>query len=394
MDKVKINILIGVVLAIIISPPTAYGQGRLLNIIYTGSMNGKLEPCGCSPKTDYGGVARLSGYISGHEKELSPYILVDAGNFASQDTPQGRLQAETMLKSFSIMKYDAVALLNNEKAFAEDFFPPLVREYNIPAVSDSPRYSQSVSIKKDGFNVNISVNPKDYRENALNILLSDIPVSGYGVMEGWDIIINSSGKILEKPLKVNKTITVSGYPEGEKTGILTLQTDMDGNITGFKHKWLWLGSDAKEDTDVREVLNDYDSRVARLLNEAGKPPAGTTYLGVAKCAECHQPFVESWEKTRHAGAFSSLQKAGKGADPECIGCHTVGFGEKGGFYTIETTPGLANVQCEECHGQDREHVEDFSRPMKPVSESICLKCHKKDNSPDFSYPVYLEKIRH
>ncbi|NOZ70255.1 MAG: hypothetical protein GXP46_13675 [Deferribacteres bacterium] len=67
---------------------------------------------------------------------------------------------------------------------------------------------------------------------------------------------------------------------------------------------------------------------------------------------------------------------------------------EGGFYTIETTPGLANVQCEECHGVDREHIEDFSRPMKPVSESVCLRCHKKDNSPDFDYQRYLEKIRH
>lgn len=387
-------ILAGVVLSAIISLPAAYGQSGSLNIIYTGSMNGKLEPCGCSPKTDYGGVARLAGYIARHGRELSPYLLIDAGNFTARDTPQGRLQAEAMLRSFRIMKYDAVALLSNEKAFAEDFLPSLIRRYDIPAVSDSPPYDTSVLVKKDGFAVNISTNPKDYRKDALNIFLTDIPVSGSAATGSWDIIISSSGEIREKPLKTNGTIIVSGYPEGKRPGLLRLQVDAKGDITGFRHEWLLLGGDSEENADVRNVLDDYDSGVAGLLKESGKPPGGTAYLGVAKCAECHQPFVESWGKTRHARAFASLRQAGKGADPECIACHTVGFGEKGGFYTIETTPELANVQCEECHGPDREHIEDFSRPMKPVSESVCLKCHKKDNSPDFDYERYLEKIRH
>lgn len=84
----------------------AYGQTRTLNIVYTGGVNGELEPCGCSPKTDFGGVARRAGYLAEHRKMRSPYILIDAGNFLDKDTPQGRLKAEAMLKVFSIMKYD------------------------------------------------------------------------------------------------------------------------------------------------------------------------------------------------------------------------------------------------------------------------------------------------
>ncbi|NOZ70256.1 MAG: hypothetical protein GXP46_13680 [Deferribacteres bacterium] len=293
-------------------------------------MNGKLEPCGCSPKTDYGGVARLAGYISRYGGELSPYLLIDAGNFTSQDTPQGRLQAEAMLKSFSIMKYDAVALLRNEKAFAEDFLSSLIRKYNIPAVSDSPPHPRTVTLRRGGINVNISISAVDYRKDALNIFLTDTPLPGPAGMGEWDIIINSSGEIQEEPLKVNGAIIVSGYPEGKRPGLLRLEIDTKGDITGFRHEWLRLGSNTEEDADVRNVLDDYDSRVAGLLKESGEPPGGTTYLGVEKCAECHQPFVESWQKTRHAKAFASLQQAGKGADPECIVCHTVGFGKEGG----------------------------------------------------------------
>ncbi len=371
-----------------------YAQTRPLNILYTGGVAGELEPCGCSPKTDFGGVARRAGYLAEHRKTLSPYILIDAGNFLDKDTPQGRLKAEAMLKAFSIMKYDAAAFLKMEKEFPYSFLSGLLKKYKIPVISDMPQYRQSISTKRDAFHVNVSVNPMNYQKGKLNVLLTDKPISEIKHLKGWDIIILSSGEILEEPLKVTGMIIVSGYPKGERLGILTLQMDSGGEILGFKHRWQSLGKDIKEDINVRKTLKEYDVRVAGLLKDAGKPLSEMSYLGSSKCGECHQPFVERWKKTRHAGAFSSLERAGKSNDPECIKCHTVGFGEKGGFYSAKTTPMLTNVQCEACHGPGREHLLDISKPMQPVAEYVCLKCHTKSASPDFNYPVYLEKIKH
>jgi hypothetical protein len=372
----------------------ASGQARTLNILYTGGVDGELEPCGCSPKTDFGGLARRAGYIAENRKMLSPYILIDAGNFLDMDTPQGRLRAEAMLKAFGIMKYDAVAFLKTEKGFPYSFFSGLLKKYKIPVISDMPRYKQFISTKRNAFDINVSVNPMNYQKGKLNILLTDKPVSEIKHVKGWDVIILSSGEILEEPLRANGTIIVSGYPKGERLGILTLQIDSGGEISGFKHRWQSLGKDIKEDINVRKALKEYDAKVAGLLKDDSKPLAEGSYLGVSKCGECHQPFVEKWKKTRHAGAFSSLERAGKSGDPECIKCHTVGFGEKGGFYSAKTTPMLTNVQCEACHGPGSEHLLDFSKPMQPVTEHVCLKCHTKSASPDFNYPVYLEKIKH
>jgi len=368
------------------------GQARTLNILYTGGVHGELEPCPCSPKTDFGGVVRRAGYIAEHQKMLSPYILLDAGNFLGKDTPQGRLKAEAMLKSFSIMKYDAVAFLKMEKEFPYSFLSGLLEKYKIPVISDMPQYRQSILTKRNALNINISVNPMNYQKGKLNILLTDKPISEIKHVKGWNIIILSTGEILAEPLKANGTIIVSGYPKGERLGILTLQVDSGGEILGFKHRWQPLGKDIKEDINVRKVLNEYDARVATLLKDDSKPLVNISYLGVSKCAECHQPFVERWKETKHARAFSSLERVGKSADPECIKCHTVGFGKKGGFHSVKTTPMLTNVQCEACHGPGREHVLDFSKPMQTVTESVCLKCHIR--STDFNYPVYLEKIKH
>jgi hypothetical protein len=385
--------LINLVLLMLL-PLTAQAQERVLNILYTGSLQGELEPCGCSPKTDFGGVARLSGYLERHKKELSPYLLLDAGNFSGEDTPQGRLKTETMLKAFGTMGYDSVAFLKREAVFPDEFLSSLKAKYKVPVVSKYLPYEKDISISSGTFDIHIGVEPGDFRTGKINILLTDIPVSEAKDIKGWDIIIDSSGEILDDPLRINDTIIVTGYPKGKRTGVLTLEFDSSKKITGFTHRWLLLGEDTAEAPAVRRLLSEYDSRVAQIFKEAERPVTETSYLGVSKCAECHRLFVERWEKTKHARAFSDLQRAGKSFDPECVICHTVGFGEEGGFYSIKATPGLANVQCEACHGSGREHLLDIEKPLKPVTASVCLTCHTKDRSPDFDYPAYLKKIRH
>jgi len=382
------------VIMMILPSPAAGGERNTINIIYTGGLEGELEPCGCSPKTDFGGVARLSGYLNEHANELSPRVLVDAGNFTAKDTPQGRLKAGAMLRSFDLMKYDAVAFSDNEKAFPQDFFHSVAESVRVPFVSDASSERRSILIRRDKLDIKISAVSGDIRKGSLNILLTDMPVSRARLVRGWDVIIVSSGEILEEPVDSNGTIIAAGYPKGRKAGILKLETGNNGRVRGFTHMWQPLGSDIREDADVRSVLNEYDANVAGLLKAYERPVNGSSYIGAAGCAQCHQLFEESWMGTRHASAFSSLQRTGRSADPECLVCHTVGYGEKGGFFSRETTPGLANVQCEECHGPGREHAVDFSVPMKPVTVTVCLKCHTGDRSPDFDYPVYYETIKH
>ncbi|MBI5598879.1 MAG: hypothetical protein HY890_03980 [Deltaproteobacteria bacterium] len=361
-------------------------------------MKGELEPCGRSPKTDYGGLARLAGYISSNREELRPYVLVDAGNSTGEDTPQGRLKSEALLNSLGIMGYDAAAFLEHD-ALPEGFLSRIIEKYGIPALSDGARYRSSVPVASGPFGINISADSKGYKKGSFNILLTGRPVSEVrGEVSsngGWDVIVTSSGEILEEPVKAGKTVIVSGYPKGEKLGILTVHTDAKGAVSGFAHRWQPLGKDIKEDSNVRDVLKEYDRKVASLVkDEERKSSLNGPYLGDASCDACHQPFMEGWKNTRHAGAFVALEKAGKSKDPECVRCHSVGYGEEGGFYSVTLTPGLANVQCEACHGPGKGHVSDFTKPMRPVGEDVCLRCHTRENSPDFVFKIYFEKIRH
>lgn len=389
----KIAVLVSV---LILVPFAAHGRDKVLNILYTGAIKGELEPCGCSPKTQSGGLARLSGYISVDRDALEPYVLVDAGNSMGEDTPQGRLKTEALLRSFNIIGYDAMALLKRDASLPEEFLSPLIGKYGIPVVvEDAGRYPSFVTVSRAGFNVNISADIKGYKKGMINILFIDKPASEATLIKGWEVIVTSSGEIMEEPLKANGTVMVSGYPKGKMLGVLSLRINDKGEISDFTHRWQSLGKEIKEDMNVRNVLNEYDAAVAALLkDEEGKVLSNGPFLGDSNCATCHLPFMEGWKNSRHAGAFNTLEKTGKSKDPECVGCHTTGYGEEGGFYSAAATPGLANVQCEACHGPGKGHASDFTLPMTSIVESVCLKCHTEDNSPDFDFKRYSEKIKH
>ena len=83
-------------------------------------------------------------------------------------------------------------------------------------------------------------------------------------------------------------------------------------------------------------------------------------------------------------------------DPECLSCHTTGYGKEGGFVDEESSPHLMGVGCEMCHGPGGTYVADEYMSLKnkdykradlaavgsvyPPQEEQCTTCHN-DLSP-------------
>lgn len=105
------------------------------------------------------------------------------------------------------------------------------------------------------------------------------------------------------------------------------------------------------------------------------------------CGTCHQSIHDDWAQTLHADALATLEAIGQGSNASCLPCHTVGFGEEGGFVDRATTDALANVGCEACHGPAKAHMSDplsqAKLPTVSISADVCGKCHQGAHHPNF-----------
>ena len=133
------------------------------------------------------------------------------------------------------------------------------------------------------------------------------------------------------------------------------------------------------------------------------------YVGVKKCKTCHKKQHKIWATASHAKALSVLS-ADEQKNPECLQCHTTGYGQPAATGAI-----LENVQCEACHGpgslyksakimskskfkKDPEaaHAKAVEAGLIIPTEETCKTCHneKSPSFKGFDFKASLEKIKH
>ena len=120
----------------------------------------------------------------------------------------------------------------------------------------------------------------------------------------------------------------------------------------------------------------------------------------AGCRKCHLKEHRSWSKTPHAKALETLE-GDDASNPECLECHTTGYGKPTGFTSTDETPELAGVTCEACHGaggayNDKELMKDHDASLAAglmiPDETTCLGCHN-ERSPDLSGSFDFETMK-
>ncbi len=110
------------------------------------------------------------------------------------------------------------------------------------------------------------------------------------------------------------------------------------------------------------------------------------YVSADVCSQCHVQTHIDWTGTIHSEAFNNLPPFAQDPAMGCVACHTVGFGELTGFVDFATTPELAGVQCENCHGKGSDHVSDplgITLPLEPTDAAVCGACHTDAHHPTF-----------
>ena len=105
-----------------------------------------------------------------------------------------------------------------------------------------------------------------------------------------------------------------------------------------------------------------------------------SFAGSSACGSCHGDKYTPYLATAHAGAFAVLGSSQ--SKSSCLLCHTVGYGQPGGFTNATLTANLENVGCESCHGaagwhKDSDHA--LITPAVSIAPEICGSCHQGHN---------------
>lgn len=218
-----------------------------------------------------------------------------------------------------------------------------------------------------------------------------------------DVIIASDGRgLVPDPKQVNNALIVYSAKETKHLGELRMYTDAEGVVDRFTARYVELDEVIADDPQMAETTRlarlEIGAVQARLAEAEAASYTVTGESGFATsetCANCHKAEYQVWQKSRHSQAFAALETKQRVFDAACVGCHSVGFQQRG-FVNIKATPQLAHVQCESCHGPGAEHAKlpkagAYPTPPAPVS---CVTCHDRDNSPDFVFQKYWPLVAH
>ena len=371
--------------------------------------------------------------------------MLDAGNVFGSSGLQAQIKAEVALEGMGMMSYDMFNLGSEDFNFGTEFLLEYTGKFNVPTINanivyedtgeniTSPYKIVKFGNLKVGF---IGIVSKEYEDEILQsnldysrkikvldeqdvlqtriekikddvdiiILLANVGMKKSITIaeqtEGIDVIICGNGdEKTDSPYWTNGVYIVKTGYEGKTIGNLVLGLGVDKNLSSVELSIATLDSSFSDDVELKALMDEYHDRLEEYKDELldieqKDPDTGLYYAGLPTCSGCHVSEASKWNDTAHAGAFSSLVEGGQEYNKECITCHTTGFGYIGGFTVPGETPEMEGVQCEMCHGAGGEHVETGKITFGTVSETTCIKCHNKDNSPEFDYTIYYPKIEH
>ncbi len=414
---------------------SALNAEPVVDLIYSGNIDGELEPCGCSETGNMGGLKRHATVIDRLRAATPDVFAVSAGGLISAFTANEKLTAEYILKGKQALAYDAIGVQWSDLAYGE----PFLRPYALPWVATnlaSDQFAPSRTITKAGVKLavfswldpqtapdaamhfgenRLSTDGKALVEEirraktggAVTVLLTTLPyaqVKDEFDLNYVDILFVKAGyEVFGEPKLEGRTLVLQPGSRGMRIGQVTIMLDRGNRIASFEHTVHLMPPDVPDAPRMEAWYAEYNAKVKAAYEESVKHRAiidagSAAYVGAMGCATCHQSQYKTWETTKHSGAYHVLMDVNKAFDPACIVCHTVGFGEEGGFVDDLLTKHLVHVQCENCHGAGRDHVK--SAGTEPLAKSgwpkeqVCGQCHVPKHSPEFRLEEYWPRISH
>lgn len=421
---------------------------RSLTLFFTAQTHGRLTPCGCF-MGQFGGLSRLKTAL--RMQEPGDAIGLDLGDALEGSEDYQLLKYKQVLKAYSGMNYVALNVGHREASLPADTLRKLAAHSPVPLLSanliDSstgkPLLPGWIIINRAGRRIALVgvVDPKGLEDSlgaglavedmgtCLSRILPEVKRSAdvlilmaftdeaelselakqfyeFQVILGGNVSQPAQSLIIE-----NQSLIYYTANESKSYGSLELVLGPDGSVSAGEHQMTLLHEGFPEDPGIIALAADYrrEVRHTRLslddpahvwANQVPGTHAMATYAGSQSCLGCHASAAQAWVHSAHAHAFDALAAVDADADPSCVGCHTVGFGEPGGYRRDYGAAKLTGVGCESCHGPGSIHVsqrqsgEAVTFSFRPLAAGDCMKCHNGEFSPPFDWNHLWPQIQH
>jgi len=454
LPKTDIQLIIAFTcLSFLLFPAAAIAQNPLL--IFSGDLRGEIKPCGCAEEGDMGGLLRRLTYIKQKHSTHKNILYFDLGNNFPEPSQQGNLKIPLIHSALAKLRPEAVLvgpnewqnglhwldsrtpyLLSNQNTKLDFFKFKISHLENQRIIVFGYLSPNLVYQNKNGPSVIYSVNQEllsDWKEKIQKnsakfpILLFRGNADELGLFDKsgmFDLIVTGSNNDDELNQVLKMQVGTKFFPmiPTKGQGILSGKLDENGEIIPDNKETVteglsvsWLRRNIEDDPELLDSFRSYDAAVKELffrnLDLKKEHLKDSPFIGNQVCAACHLESTDVWKKSQHASAFATLENLGKNFDPECLECHVVGlkpwvasesssqlvqkFAGKRGFLSLELTPHLTNVQCENCHGPARDHLANSKiKPAEHNPASVCVECHHGSHSPLFEFEKYWHKIKH
>lgn len=405
--------------------PPDVEAGASLVLFFTGNEMGALKPCGCSGG-QLGGLSKRTAVFD----RVSPQrrLILDTGNLIENDAEQDLIKFRILFEAFSLLEYDLVRLtrrdaeiagrlglaaadrtydvLNAEppgagapwaatwsKAFDSDGRQILVHTIALDAQTDSAdRASEFFSGQPEGPSVDLVI-LENADEQARRQWAQDCPA---------DCIIcpadSDEPRIFSH--EANAPLVISVGRLGRYITRLDVRFPQSSDEPVFQFQGIAVNETLPEAPALVRLYEQYQQIVADsgLLESHPRLPLpdGLEYIGSESCKQCHGREHAAWSEKAHADAFATLVRVGSDRDPECVVCHVVGMDYEGGFVTLEKTPHLKDVGCENCHGPGSKHAKSGGVVPSGEPKQNCLACHTPEHSSGYAghEEEFRQKIKH
>ena len=244
--------------------------------------------------------------------------------------------------------------------------------------------------------------------------------------EKFDFILpsNTPAEPPPQPKRVGNTMIIEVGDKGRHAIAIGLFDDTE---TPIRYERIPLDARFDNSPVILDLMKMYQNQLRESgLDGLGIKPMPNAlletqgnYVGVQSCVDCHETAHNTWRQTGHARAWQSLKETSippRHHDPECIACHVVGWNAsqllpyQGGFLSESETPRLTSVGCEACHGPGEQHIRAESGANRALQNQLrssmrlsvqdgtarghCVTCHDGNNSPNFNFENYWNKIEH